>query len=115
MLGAAINQAQKDRERAEKKKRDKEKKRKAARHKPKVIHHAKPRRHHSRALPGYCLRNVRSYDGDRRIMGARCLQNNYRHAHRLPNRCKTYVEGPRGTRVGYRPRCLRKAGYSIRR
>ena len=67
------------------------------------------------ALPAYCLRTVRAFGGDRRIFGARCLRNNYAQVNRLPNRCKTYVEGPQGTRVGFRPRCLRKAGYTVRR
>lgn len=115
VIGAAIDEAQ----RAEKKRKDKKKKKKRQQV---VIHepvHPSVRgggRHVTalKPLPGYCLRNVRTYEGDRRIFGARCLQNNYSQVDRLPRRCKTFLEGPRGTRIGYRPKCLRRAGFSTR-
>lgn len=62
-------------------------------------------------LPNYCLRRVETYKGPRTIYGQRCLKNNYRAAHALPDQCRIRVNGPRGTRLGYRPGCLQKAGY----
>lgn len=83
--------------------------------KPKVTHHKphkpKAKVHRKRPLPAFCLTNVRSHEGPRRIYSNRCLQNNYRGVNTLPQRCKTFIQGPRGTRVGYRPRCLARAGY----
>lgn len=63
------------------------------------------------ALPQFCLRTVNTYNGDRRLFGARCLRNNYAQFNRLPEQCRRVVTGPRGQRVGYGPRCLRRAGF----
>ena len=64
-----------------------------------------------RVLPGSCLETVETRFGHQRLFGKRCLERNYRHASRLPDRCvvRLYTnEGPRG---GYDPLCLREQGY----
>lgn len=89
---------------------------------PKVTYHSPPRpkptvkkKRKAAAIPGFCITRVQSHNGPRRILSRRCLQNNYRDVNLLPNRCRSFIEGPRGTRVGYRPKCLRKAGFQIAR
>ena len=68
-------------------------------------------------LPRYCLTRVETRRGPVRMLGQRCLNRNYRQAHRLPQACKIHVKtwrhGRRVTRVGYQPRCLRQRGYRI--
>lgn len=65
-----------------------------------------------RVLPAHCLVQVNGNQGQVRMFGRRCLQNVYRYANRLPQRCAIFVETPRHTRYGYRPRCLRNLGFS---
>lgn len=62
-------------------------------------------------LPDYCLRTVRSHKGPRTIYGKRCLQNNYRAFNALPDQCRALVRGPHGSRQGFRPGCLYRAGF----
>ncbi|MGX9355770.1 hypothetical protein ACS3SW_11625 [Roseobacteraceae bacterium S113] len=108
ILGTAIEQSQ----------RGSNRKATVTRHKQVIQHQPAPRKKQVkqkrlRPLPAFCLTRVRANDGPRRLFSQRCLQNNYRQVNRLPNRCKTWVQGPRGTRVGYKPRCLRRAGFEI--
>jgi hypothetical protein len=49
------------------------------------------------------------------MFGRRCLENNFRHANRLPQQCAQQIRTHRGTRYGYDARCLRGAGYSLAR
>ncbi|WP_425040519.1 hypothetical protein [Primorskyibacter sp. S187A] len=100
ILGAAIEAEKRDNKKSKKHKKHSSKK--------------SGKKHAKAPLPRFCLRTVRSYQGDRRLFGQRCLQNNYRQVNALPGRCKTFVQGPRGTRIGYRPRCLKNAGYRVR-
>jgi hypothetical protein len=66
-------------------------------------------------LPASCLRSVQTRRGEQSFFGARCLQQNYRHANRLPQACSVQVPTQRGWRYGYDPRCLRQSGYRIAR
>ena len=68
-----------------------------------------------RVLPGQCIRQVETWDRPVRILARRCLERNYAYTARLPQRCAITVQGPRHTRYGYRPRCLRNAGYTLAR
>lgn len=72
-----------------------------------------PPRVSRKVLPGECLRNVRTRDGEARVFTQRCLNNNYRHASQLPRACARQFRTDRGVRWGYRPRCLRDRGYTI--
>lgn len=83
-----------------------------------VIHRAPPRAHKpapgvvQRAiLPEYCLRTVRSDKGPRMIYGNRCMRDNYRAYSRLPDACRVRITGPDGTRRGFKPGCLYRAGF----
>lgn len=69
----------------------------------------------NKVLPGYCMRRVETQNGSRRLMGGRCLRNNYDFANRLPSSCKRDVRTDRGVRRGYSPKCLKRNGYEIAR
>ncbi len=68
-----------------------------------------------RVLPSQCFRRIDTWDGPVRMFGRRCLERNYAFADRLPQRCAFSVQGPRHVRYGYRPRCLRNAGFTMAR
>ena len=75
-----------------------------------------PRRgERSKVLPGYCMRRVETNNGSRRLLGKRCLRNNYDFVNRLPSSCKREVRTDRGLRRGYSPKCLKRNGYEIAR
>jgi len=64
-----------------------------------------------KVVPVACLRENNYRDGPRRYFGMRCLQNNMRHANRLPGQCQTSVWGRNGWRTVYAARCLRQNGW----
>lgn len=64
-----------------------------------------------RVLPNACLVSVETRYGTQRMFGSRCLENNYRHASRLPERCEVRVFTNRGPRTGFDPQCLREQGF----
>ncbi len=64
-----------------------------------------------RVLPHACLRTVETRFGHQRIFGQRCLERNYRHVNRLPDRCAVRLYTNDGPRRGYDPLCLREQGY----
>jgi len=83
-------------------------------YKPKPVKKPKPvTRPHRKALPAKCLRVHHTWDGRIRMLGKKCLQNNYRHAHRLPEHCRVKARTDNGVRRGYHVRCLRQAGYYL--
>lgn len=81
---------------------------KARTHTPRTHQHNAHRR---ALLPEYCLRTVRSHKGPRTIYGRGCLKNNYRAFGALPDQCRARIQGPQGTRHGFRPGCLYRAGF----
>lgn len=75
-----------------------------------------PERVARKNLPGKCVREVRNHNGKvRRVLGARCLERNYRFSNQLPRSCVRQVETHRGWRWAYGARCLRNNGYQIAR
>ena len=62
-------------------------------------------------LPSACLRNVDTRFGTQRMFGKRCLERNYRHASRLPERCAVRLYTNDGPRSGFDPLCLRDQGF----
>ncbi|GFE49211.1 hypothetical protein So717_09640 [Roseobacter cerasinus] len=74
-----------------------------------------PQRANRRLLPGNCLRSVDTWDGRVRYFGKRCLERNYRHVDRLPQRCAVRFRGEDRSRRGYEARCLNRAGYKLAR
>lgn len=75
-----------------------------------------PQRFSRYDLPGHCLVDLNlGRQGAVRMFSKRCLQQNYRFSHDLPNVCEQRFWTDRGTRRGYSPRCLRESGYRISR
>jgi len=70
-----------------------------------------PNAHRPALLPEYCLRRVRDHEGPRIIYGNRCMKANYPAFERLPQSCRTRIDGPNGVRRGFRPGCLYRAGF----
>ncbi|MEJ8561922.1 hypothetical protein QTO30_12335 [Yoonia sp. GPGPB17] len=64
-----------------------------------------------RALPHACLRSVETRFGQQRLFGKRCLERNYRHVNRLPDRCAVRIYTTDGPRRGFDPVCLREQGF----
>lgn len=78
----------------------------------------RPEHFDRKALPGRCLKRFETRDGARRYWGARCLERHYPRAHRLPARCELTIKtrnrhGDRVRRDVFKPRCLRREGYTI--
>ena len=71
-------------------------------------YHVTPRR---KVVPSACMRVNRSDRGPRRYFGRRCLNNNMRHAGRLPGSCIRNVWTRNGNRSVYGARCLRNNGW----
>jgi uncharacterized membrane protein YccC len=78
----------------------------------------RPDRVDHKALPARCLRQFETRDGLKRFWGARCLERHYPRAHRLPARCEVTIKtrnrhGDRVRRDVFKPRCLRREGYTV--
>ncbi|WP_421702170.1 hypothetical protein [Aliiroseovarius sp.] len=78
----------------------------------------RPDRWDRKALPGRCLKRFETRDGTKRFWGARCLERHYARAHRLPARCEVTIKtrnrhGDRVRRDVFKPRCLRREGYTV--
>ncbi len=67
-----------------------------------------------RVLPNRCFRRVDTRNGRMGVFGKRCLNNHYRYADRLPERCAVRVRIGDRDRNAYRARCLRNAGFTAR-
>ncbi len=67
--------------------------------------------HRDRVLPASCLRVIDTDHGQRRAVGAPCLQRNGVNTARLPDRCEGSVRTPRGRVDAWGARCLTRAGY----
>ena len=68
-----------------------------------------------RVLPARCLTRINTRHGQVRMFAKRCMNRNYDHVNRLPERCEISVRGARHMRQGYAPRCLHHAGLRIQR
>lgn len=74
------------------------------------------RGYRDRALPGHCLREVRSGRGQTaRFLGKHCVEQHYRQAHALPRACLERTWTRSRIRSGYDLGCLRTRGYRLRR
>jgi hypothetical protein len=67
--------------------------------------------HRERVLPASCLRVIDTDHGQRRAVGAPCLQRNGVNTARLPDRCEGSVRTPRGRVDAWGAGCLTRAGY----
>lgn len=74
-----------------------------------------PDRVDRRLLPQECLRSFDTREGRVRVFGRRCLEENYRFAHRLPDYCEVSFKTREGRGRGYDARCLRDEGYRLAR
>ncbi len=70
-----------------------------------------PPRVRKMTLPAKCVKKIRSHGNTLKIVGNRCLQNNYRWVNKLPNACFMKVRTRDGARRGYQPRCLKRHGF----
>ncbi|WP_281980927.1 hypothetical protein [Thalassorhabdomicrobium marinisediminis] len=70
-----------------------------------------------KTLPAQCQRRLTRRNGNRiNFFPQRCLNRNYAHAERLPQRCHVRFRTEAGQqRQGYRTRCLRNEGFRINR
>lgn len=68
-------------------------------------------------LPDNCLRRVIRRNGNPiRFFPQRCMNNNYNHVSRLPDRCHVQFRTENGQRrAGWRARCLRNEGFRFNR
>lgn len=66
-------------------------------------------------LPRECLSNFTVNRATKRLFGARCLQNKYRHARSLPQACEYQFRTNGVVRTTYEPVCLRERGYRLSR
>lgn len=74
-----------------------------------------PRRVDRKQLPQNCFRSFETRNGPAHMFARRCLERNYKFAHRLPQDCARRVRTREGTRAGFDARCLRRNGYSLAR
>ena len=72
-----------------------------------------PGRVSRKVLPAQCVQIVDTPNRAVRVLGARCLERNYRHANALPRQCARQVQTNRGLRWAYGAPCLRRNGYQI--
>ncbi len=77
---------------------------------PKVHKPVLPRHRH---LPASCVRTHLTAEGDRRVLGKRCLQNRYQGFDWLPAKCERKLWTSKGIRHGYGIRCLKHSGYRL--
>jgi len=73
--------------------------------------HVEPRR--TRALPAECLRRYRTRDGRVRLFDGQCLEQSFRGYRHLPLDCAVTIRSQGRFESGFRPRCLRRAGYQM--
>ena len=73
-----------------------------------------PPRVRAKTLPKHCMRVVQGQRKQVRMLGARCMQKNYRFTNQLPRACQVKVRTHRGKRFGFKPGCLKGYGYRIR-
>lgn len=64
-------------------------------------------------LPAECIRVHQVNNRNLRLLGARCLRQNYRHSGALPQACQYQFTERGRTRTGYEPVCLRQRGFRI--
>ncbi len=75
------------------------------------LNHQTQSRNAQRTVPYACLRTVETRFGAQRLFAQRCLERNYRHVNRLPERCAVRLYTANGPVRGYDPLCLREQGY----
>ena len=67
----------------------------------------------TRALPAECLRRYNTRDGRIRLFDADCLETRFRGYRHLPLDCAVTIRSHGSFESGFRPRCLREAGYRL--
>ncbi len=68
---------------------------------------------HRNALPQECLRRYRTQTGVTRLFDGDCLDQRFSGAAHLPLSCALTVRSGGRFESGFRPRCLRDAGYRL--
>ena len=79
-----------------------------------IVASQKQLRDYQEILPANCNWLIHTEIGKVRIAPNRCLNNNYRYAAHLPDRCQRAVQKLNGHILrGYKVRCLQRYGYSF--
>lgn len=65
------------------------------------------------ALPAACLRSYDTYQGTLRLFDGACLEHSYPAYRHLPLACAVTIRDGSRYSSGYRPECLRSAGYRL--
>ncbi len=116
VVGKIIHDNKKDKERVVTRRHNEPRVQPRRRHEPQVEPRPLPRHvRNNKLLPRQCFRSFETRRGTVRMFGRRCLQNNFRHANRLPEHCKVRIRTHNGKRTGYQARCMRDAGYRLAR
>ena len=68
------------------------------------------------SLPGECLFNIRTRNGERAVFGTLCLKETTSFVNRLPSDCQDRIRVRYGRRADvYDAKCLRERGYQVAR
>lgn len=65
------------------------------------------------ALPAHCLQRYSTYQGELQLFNGACLEHSYPAYRHLPLGCAVTVREGNRYSSGFRPRCLRDAGYRL--
>lgn len=65
------------------------------------------------ALPAHCLQRYHTHQGQMRLFNGACLENSYAAYRHLPLSCAVTVRDGHRYSSGFRPRCLRDAGFRL--
>ncbi len=118
ILGAAINDARKDRERDAQVHHNNNYNRNHNRNR----HNNDSFRHRPRPLPtpvarfdlpSRCAKIMPYYSDSRTVMPRGCLNKNYAFVKSLPGQCRVTVWNGHKNRTAYKTRCLQKRGYRL--
>ncbi|MBT8153516.1 hypothetical protein KMP13_06320 [Epibacterium ulvae] len=64
-------------------------------------------------LPAHCAKVVSQNNRNRTVVSQRCLSRNYGYVNSLPGQCRLSIRDGYKQRTAYRTRCLQKHGYRL--
>ena len=116
LIGAAVNDARKDRKRevytyshGSRSHDDGRRHRDEYRHQPRPL----PKHVAKYDLPAHCVKIVPQYSQSRTVVSHHCLSKNYGYVNSLPGQCRLSVWNGHKQRTAYKTRCLEKNGYRL--
>jgi len=69
--------------------------------------------HNNRYLPAACLHRYHTRQGDVRLFDGTCLERSFQGYRHLPLSCAVTIQSGGRYDSGFRPDCLRSAGYRL--